>query len=47
MSAACEGSFRKVTKRTLLAQVPFVSEEGDPQHLEMMERMINITTEND
>ena len=38
---------RKVIKRTLLAWVPFISEEGDAQHLEMIERMINITTEND
>lgn len=48
MSAACVGLCgKKGDQKTLLAQVPFVSEEGESQHLDMMERMINITSEND
>lgn len=43
----CARVARKVIKRTLIARVPFISKEGDAQHLEMIERMINNTTEDD
>lgn len=47
VSLMCGARGKKGDQKTLLAQVPFVSEEGESQHLDMMEGMINITSEND
>lgn len=44
---AQKGLCRKMTKRDLGVQAPFVSQEGEKKHLEMMERLINMGPQND
>ena len=45
--AAHVGLSGQVIRDSVLAWVPFVSEEGEPRHLELMERVNNITSPND